>query len=747
MGKIHFNTSVPDSDQITNGKNVEGDGGPLKVSANSARKAKNHLQRVVSMFYCFLIFAIGLSITLYNTGEKEAETENSFVSFYTIMFVSSIIVMIFTLGYVYRHRNASLEAIEKGELSAPRIAFSFRGEDVNLYLRFGIGYSNSCENTHLQFYTTTHSNSESVHLSIGTLAVLNVTVVHKKYELAATNYFLPAVPEYCAIAVAVVYELLHRVGQLKQIECQHEKKEEHRVKCVDRGSIGIIIGTVIICIVMGVVMLLEIWGKKIHNYVYIVHSTETSILFIIALIFCVIGIWNTRKLKFSVNFSNQNLDSKLLIVTFFITVTFLVACILLNIAFLLGNGFNNNEQQCLKLHLFSALLELIQVTVQNFFINDLFYRCCHDASYQQRKPGRAMIALLSAINFSLWTIYSFQTHQNYHAKITSIFSPAIFPVQKIIRPLPFYPFPERQHHKTQLLKILAKHNNILLSVNKNYVQTSELQSLFIYINVALPMVMLYRYHSSVCLAIEYIRVYEDEITRYESMLRGVPHTKLLPFGSKWEVIESQHPNYSLPANLLTVPRTRALSEPVVTLNPSAFLKEVHTLDKSNSTIHGNHQNISSLNEQEEKQQTIKSNKLEQSKSQKYTNQNKRRTTHISMELAQYRVNASEMEHRLAEMKLKKYKRGKDDHSINEKLTLNRFNPHKEAEPTMSTSLSDSALSTVRTTDTINEDDDEDDVTGGMECDDYERQNPSPESCYYTKTGDSSSATYLTQSQL
>ncbi|CAH8657250.1 hypothetical protein MS3_00003131 [Schistosoma haematobium] len=761
MGKIHFNTSVPDSDQITNGKNVEGDGGPLKVSANSARKAKNHLQRVVSMFYCFLIFAIGLSITLYNTGEKEAETENSFVSFYTIMFVSSIIVMIFTLGYVYRHRNASLEAIEKGELSAPRIAFSFRGEDVNLYLRFGIGLFAAMSIVHsatrcyeiakkyplhsasiiyiffkiLFFITQTvfllllhrivilvririfsfillhiltvnlciwsDAVIKKISKSIGTLAVLNVTVVHKKYELAATNYFLPAVPEYCAIAVAVVYELLHRVGQLKQIECQHEKKEEHRVKCVDRGSIGIIIGTVIICIVMGVVMLLEIWGKKIHNYVYIVHSTETSILFIIALIFCVIGIWNTRKLKFSVNFSNQNLDSKLLIVTFFITVTFLVACILLNIAFLLGNGFNNNEQQCLKLHLFSALLELIQVTVQNFFINDLFYRCCHDASYQQRKPGRAMIALLSAINFSLWTIYSFQ----------------------------------------------AKHNNILLSVNKNYVQTSELQSLFIYINVALPMVMLYRYHSSVCLAIEYIRVYEDEITRYESMLRGVPHTKLLPFGSKWEVIESQHPNYSLPANLLTAPRTRALSEPVVTLNPSAFLKEVHTLDKSNTTIHGNHQNISSLNEQEEKQQTIKSNKLEQSKSQKYTNQNKRRTTHISMELAQYRVNASEMEHRLAEMKLKKYKRGKDDHSINEKLTLNRFNPHKEAEPTMSTSLSDSALSTVRTTDTINEDDDEDDVTGGMECDDYERQNPSPESCYYTKTGDSSSATYLTQSQL
>ncbi|KAK4476096.1 hypothetical protein MN116_001318 [Schistosoma mekongi] len=750
--------SVPEPGEVTNCKSMEGNGGPLKVSANSARKAKNHSQRVVSMFYCFLIFAVGLSITLYNTGGKEAETENSFVAFYTVMFISSIMVMVFTLAYVHRHRYASLEAIEKGELSAPRIAFSFRGEAVNLYLRFGIGLFAAMSIVHsasryyevakkyplhaassayiffkiLFFITQTifllflhrivilvririfsfillhvltvnlciwsDAVVKKISASIGNLAVLNLTTVHKKHELAATNYFLPAVPEYCAIAVAVVYELLHRVGQLKQIERQHEKKEEQPVKCIDRGSIGIVIGTIIICIVMGVVMLLEIWGKTFHNYIYIAHSTETSILFIIALIFCVIGIFNTRRLKFSVNFSNQNLDSKLLIVTFFITVTFLVACILLNVAFLLHNGFNDNEQQCLKLHLFSALLELIQVMVQNFFINDLFYRCCHDTSYQQSKPGRAMIALLSAINFSLWMIYSFQ----------------------------------------------AKHNNILLSVNKNYVKTSELQSLFIYINVALPMVMLYRYHSSVCLAIEYIRVYEDEITRYESMLRGVGHTKLLPFGSKWEVIESQDSNYYSQTNSLTVPRTRALSEPTVKPNSVTVSKEFHALNKNNTKYSGD--NLSNVDEKDDKQQIMKSNKLEQSKSNKYNNQNKRRTTHISMELAQYRVNASEMEHRLAEMKLKKYKRGKDDHSINGKLTLNKFSPNKDAELTMSTSLSDSALSTVRTTDTINEDD-EDDIIDGVGCDDYTRQNSSYESCHHTKAGGSNTATYLTQSQL
>ncbi|TNN05447.1 otopetrin-2-like isoform X1 isoform 2 [Schistosoma japonicum] len=649
MCKIHFNMSVPEPGEVTNCKSMEGDEGPLKVSANSARKAKNHSQRVVSMFYCFLIFAVGLSITLYNTGGKEAETENSFVAFYTVMFISSIIIMVFTLAYVHRHRYASLEAIEKGELSAPRIAFSFRGEAVNLYLRFGIGLFAAMSIVHsasryyevakkyplhaassayvffkiLFFITQTvfllllhrivilvririfsfillhvltvnlciwsDAVVKKISASIGNLAVLNLTTVHKKHELAATNYFLPAVPEYCAIAVAVVYELLHRIGQLKQIERQHEKKEEQPVKCIDRGSIGIVIGTIIICIVMGVVMLLEIWGKTFHNYIYIAHSTETSILFIIALIFCVIGIFNTRKLKFS-----------------------------------------------------------------------------------------------------------------------------------------------------------AKHNNILLSVNKNYVKTSELQSLFIYINVALPMVMLYRYHSSVCLAIEYIRVYEDEITRYESMLRGVGHTKLLPFGSKWEVIESQDSNYYSQTNLLAVPRTRALSEPAVKPNPVTVSKEFHALNKNNTKYSSD--NLSNVDEKDDKQQIMRSNKLEHSKPNKYNNQNKRRTTHVSMELAQYRVNASEMKHRLAEMKLKKYKRGKDDHSINGKLTLNKFSPNKDAELTMSASLSDSALSTVRTTDTINEDD-EDDITGGVGCDDYTRQDSLCESYHHTKADDSNTTTYLTQSQL
>ncbi|VDQ17616.1 unnamed protein product [Trichobilharzia regenti] len=244
------------------------------------------------------------------------------------------------------------------------------------------------------------------------------------------------------------------------------------------------------------------------------------------------------------------------------------------------------------------------------------------------------------------------------------------------------------------------------------------------------MVMLYRYHSSVCLAIEYIRVYEDEVTRYESMLRGVPHTKTLPFGSKWEIVESQFSDSLSDDKLTKATRSRALSEPAIKLETATYLKEFNNI-------------INGSNLHDKDKQDVKLNKLDAPNSQKYAKQNKRRTTHISMELAQYRVNASEMEHRLAEMKLKKNKRTKDDQTPNERSTLNKVPVNKESEPSMSTSLSDSALSTVRTTDTIDEEDDE---TEGIDTDDYRRPTSSSESCYHTKTGDDNSI-YYAKSQL
>ncbi|VEL19682.1 unnamed protein product, partial [Protopolystoma xenopodis] len=73
-----------------------------------------------------------------------------------------------------------------------------------------------------------------------------------------------------------------------------------------------------------------------------------------------------------------------------------------------------------------------------------------------------------------------------------------------------------------------KHNDILYNVglsNQINQNAQIVQNLFLY--ATLPMAILFRYHSSVCLAICFTRLYEDEVSRFESMLRGeASHAKL-----------------------------------------------------------------------------------------------------------------------------------------------------------------------------------------------------------------------------
>lgn len=54
------------------------------------------------------------------------------------MYVTSVAGMIYMLWYVAHNRHATIEAIERGDLSATRILFSMRGEPVSLYLRIAI---------------------------------------------------------------------------------------------------------------------------------------------------------------------------------------------------------------------------------------------------------------------------------------------------------------------------------------------------------------------------------------------------------------------------------------------------------------------------------------------------------------------------------------------------------------------------------------------------------------------------------
>ncbi|CAH8666589.1 unnamed protein product [Dicrocoelium dendriticum] len=532
-------------------KKSKTDGEHIKMSINAARKAKVHGQRVIAMLYCFIVLSIGLAVSLYCTGRRTAELEHAFVWFFTLMYLTSVIGMLYLLAYIFYHRNASLEAVEKGDITASKILFSMRGEPVSLYLRIGLCIfailaivfsmcrAKEISVDHDEYeklipYTATkvlffivqpifllllhrlvlltNVNLFSfilLHLLTMNLCIWVESAIEKisrampsdhhtehgtptvhHVNPTVTGYFLPAIPEYCAIAVAVIYEMSQRIGQVKQIEAHrpHTKKKPRR--CRGRIYTSLIFSVILFVFVLMVILFLENAGKVIDHFRAIVHLSEISIIHIFALVLTIAGMIHVKRLKFSVNFAKNNLDEKLLMITFFLTVNFMVVESTMCIFYLINESLEKEKMIYMGARLASAVLELVQVVVQTYFIHDMFYRCCHHESYQRSKPGRAMIVILAALNFALWMIYSFQ----------------------------------------------VKHNDVLFLEGARRLEAAGLHGSHMFLIVTLPMVMLFRYHSSVCLAISFVRIYEDEVTRYESMLRWMRQ------GESGEILQNKPTN-------------------------------------------------------------------------------------------------------------------------------------------------------------------------------------------------------------
>ncbi|TGZ63402.1 hypothetical protein CRM22_006938 [Opisthorchis felineus] len=573
------------------------------------------------------------------------------------MYLTSVAGMIYMLVYIFRNRNASIEAIQRGHLSAPRILYSLRGEPVSLYLRIGLcifaamaivfavfratevvkspkEYDRVIPYTISKilyftvqpiFFLLLHRLVVLAHVRLFSFILLHMLTVNlciwvesaiekvsqtmnveqhgeshqntgndHPYTTMVTSYFLPAIPEYCAIAVAVVYEMSQRIGQLKQIEAEQHSQGHEEAKYNVRTFFGPAFGIGISIVILAVILVLENAGTVIDRFRNIIHLTEFSLIQFTALVLSIAGLVLIRNLKFSVNFAKNSLDEKLLLVTFFLSLNFFVVCIVMCIVLLRNGNLNSSEMKYMAAQLVALLLELIEVLVQTYFIHDMFYRCCHHEEYQRRKPGRTLIVLLSALNFSLWMIYSFQ----------------------------------------------VKHNDILFSKTGYLLEKLKLQGQQIFVTVMLPMVMLFRYHSSVCLAISFVRTYEDEVTRYESMLRWVKQ------GTTKDFLQNCH--YSL-ANTwqeddhkagqggIQSGRNRSASHPVTVPNRI----QVESLSTSDKRSGSDDSSLRPLPEHLN-----------------HTLQNKERTrrdTRINLEMARIRVAASEEGHRMMERKLQQQK--------------------------------------------------------------------------------------------
>lgn len=542
---------------------------------------ENFWKNIIFIYAC-LILSLTLSLSV---NEMNGEMDNNLTNntrntlhnttsivldvFLTLLYIVASSILIAISVYLHINRNQTYEEAKKENSKSSEIHYSMCGEKVGLYLRFGVvligslalihialsnirtkTYKSGCLNLSSIFSGITeclffiiqtafilkyHSvvilkNTRLIQFGLYNIIFINITIweissitkikfsssIAKMVKNDCTDksfetlhlYFLPAVSEYCVICMAIIYEIMKRLGKLSLIETFHAESPKNMFWKRQTSLLGVIIGVLIALICMGftaTVITLDMAEQKI---VFIIHNTEEIVLYIFAIIILLLAFSATNQLKYSFTYLSNNVDKNLLYVSCFLSITFSILVSTFCFQYTLI------DTQML-VRAISSLLEIFQIIIQTYVIQDAFYRCSDSIIQQQTKPGQGYLGVAIGINFGLWLFKSFQL------KNGDYFFHKVSPVTK----LP---------------------NAILLNF-------------FVYLT--LPLSILYRYHSSSCLADIFSKVYQGEACRFEGLLRAEGFEKCVMVDQ--EQSESNFPKILVLNGSPKLGRPRAITLPIL----------------------------------------------------------------------------------------------------------------------------------------------------------------------------------------
>uniref|UniRef100_A0A0X3PRV1 Otopetrin n=1 Tax=Schistocephalus solidus TaxID=70667 RepID=A0A0X3PRV1_SCHSO len=294
----------------------------------------------------------------------------------------------------------------------------------------------------------------------------------------ASFYLLPAVSEYCLLSAALIYEITTRIGEASYIEL--EEGEGHSKKGIkERSSVwlnmiksGYWSPIVIVSVIVILAIATGVSPKEgpISYWKCAVLFTEEMFLNCMGICVTLAAFLKIRHLKFTIPSQQSNTDEFQLYIAFFFTVNYLVATVALTSYLQRNNDSPHKLQDLLMGRLALDLLELLEVILQTYLIQDCFRRCSEEEFQRNTKPGRQMIAILLGINLAGWVVKSFQ----------------------------------------------LKEADILYSM------TDSTPYAWVLIAIAMPVYLFYRYHCTVCLSQAFTILYEDETHRFEVLWRQNP---------------------------------------------------------------------------------------------------------------------------------------------------------------------------------------------------------------------------------
>ncbi|XP_074651597.1 proton channel OtopLc-like [Tubulanus polymorphus] len=236
---------------------------------------------------------------------------------------------------------------------------------------------------------------------------VNCHDTHTLSDLSAP-YLYPCMIEYSLIGAAASYRIFLNVGKaivrrkvsIEEFTSFHSKDECHR------STKGLFLGLFMILVTLVCVALFFVFDRSEYT-----NKTISSLIFVCSEIFLntisffasIIGIFMIRNLDFTGK-DEDTFDDKLLMIAqvgYYMLTTF--------VALASADALAKSKHIPLSpLYLVMSLMGFLQTTAQSFFIFDGFSRCAANDDHVNRKPGRSVITFLLVVNLAMWATSTFE---------------------------------------------------------------------------------------------------------------------------------------------------------------------------------------------------------------------------------------------------------------------------------------------------------------------------------------------------
>nr|CAH8867318.1 unnamed protein product [Trichobilharzia regenti] len=239
-------------------------------------------------------------------------------------------------------------------------------------------------------------------------------------------FLFPCAIEYSLIAGAIFYKMFEKVGHVRKESERLEKLRKANLKTKQfsechRSHKGLFVGLLIFMatlVAMSLFFIFIVKNETKNTAITLYQGTEL-VLLSVSTITCIISLFRLRALKLSDLSEEVAFDDNLLLIG-------LVGMLFYDL-FLLVPALEAipNGAIAAKLYTAKSILEMIQSMLQVFFILEASRRCAGTLEHVQNKPGRTMITFLLVLNLAMWFVNTFEVkradnhsiHINYYSSM------------------------------------------------------------------------------------------------------------------------------------------------------------------------------------------------------------------------------------------------------------------------------------------------------------------------------------------